>query len=68
MCHQRELDDEKVHEINTYEQLRELDHDSDHLQSDVIQLISRVFSCEESAITDIRSLKRHDESFFYISM
>ena len=54
----RELDDEKVHEINTYEQLRELDHDSDHLQSDVIQLISRVFSCEESAITDIRSLKK----------
>lgn len=54
----RELDDEKVHEINTYEQLRELDHDSDHLQSDVIQLICRVFSCEESAITDIRSLKK----------
>lgn len=54
----KEVNGHKVHEINTYEQLRELDCDSDHLQSDVIQLISRVFSCEETEITDIRSLKK----------
>ncbi|MFR5692792.1 MAG: phosphotransferase [Lachnospiraceae bacterium] len=54
----KEVDGRKVHEINTYEQLRELDCDSDHLQSDVIQLISNVFSCEATEITDIRSLKK----------
>ncbi len=54
----KEVDGQKVHEINTYEQLRELDSDSDHLKSDVIRLISQVFSCEATEITDIRSLKK----------
>ena len=54
----KEIKHEKVHEINTYEQLRELDSDSDHLQSDVIQLICQVFKCEEDEITNICSLKK----------
>ena len=39
----REVSDEKVSEVNTYEQLRELDSDSDQLQSDIIRLIVRCF-------------------------
>lgn len=54
----REIKKEDVHEINTYEQLRELDSDSDHLQSDIIRLICQVFSCREDEITAIRSLKK----------
>lgn len=54
----REVPDEKVSEINTYEQLRELDSDSDQLQSDIIHLISQVFSCNEKEITEIQSLKK----------
>jgi len=45
-------------EINTYEQLRELDADSHHLKSDAISTISKVFDCKESEITDIRVLKK----------
>lgn len=45
-------------EINTYEQLRELDADSHHLKSDAISTISRVFGCKESEITDISVLKK----------
>jgi len=45
-------------EINTYEQLRELDADSHHLKSDAISTISKVFDCKESEVTDIRVLKK----------
>lgn len=54
----REVPDEKVSEVNTYEQLRELDSDSNQLQSDIIRLISQVFSCDEKEITEIQSLKK----------
>ncbi len=54
----REVKKEDAREINTYEQLRELDSGSDHLQSDIIQLICEVFSCREDDITEIRSLKK----------
>ncbi len=54
----KEVKNEKVHEINTYEQLRELDSDSNHLQSNIIELISNVFNCEAKEITEIRSLKK----------
>lgn len=54
----KEVKHEKVFEINTYEQLRELDSDSDQLQSDVIRLISRVLHCEEMEVTEIKSLKK----------
>lgn len=54
----KEVKNEKVHEINTYEQLRELDCDSNHLQSDIIELICGVFDCKERDIMDIHSLKK----------
>ena len=45
-------------EINTYEQLRNLDSDSDLLKSDAIQTISKVFGCREEEIINIRVLKK----------
>lgn len=45
-------------EINTYEQLRDLDEDSDHLKSDVISLISEVLGVNETKITEITILKK----------
>lgn len=54
----REVPDDSVSEVNTYEQLRELDSDSDHLHSDIIRLICEVLHCREEEITRIRSLKK----------
>lgn len=45
-------------EINTYEQLRELDSDSSHLKSDAIEVISKVLSVPSSDIVDITVLKK----------
>lgn len=45
-------------EINTYEQLRELDNDSNHLKSEAIQLIARVFQVKESDVKNIEILKK----------
>ena len=45
-------------EINTYEQLRELDGDSNQLQSEVLDLIAQVFSCGNEEITEIAVLKK----------
>lgn len=47
-----------VAEINTYEQLRELDSESSALQSDAIDTIAAVFKVEPSDITDIAVLKK----------
>ena len=47
-----------VVEINTYEQLRELDEDSNHLKSDAIAIISKVLEAECSEITNITVLKK----------
>ena len=47
-----------VVEINTYEQLRELDEDSNHLKSDAIEVISRVFKVKPSDIVNITILKK----------
>ena len=47
-----------VVEINTYEQLRELDEESNHLRSDVIQVICRELECNRGDITDIEVLKK----------
>lgn len=54
----KKVNGEEVHEINTYEQLRELDSGSNHLQSDIIQLICEVLRCRRSEITEICSLKK----------
>ena len=47
-----------VVEIDTYEQLRELDEESDHLKSDAINIISQAFGVAASKITDIEILKK----------
>lgn len=48
----------EVVEINTYEQLRELDGESNHLKSDAISLITKVFGVSASEIVDIDVLKK----------
>ncbi len=47
-----------VVEINTYEQLRELDNDSDHLKTDAIQVICHSLAAVPEEITDIAILKK----------
>ena len=47
-----------VIEINTYEELRELDDNSNHLKSDAISLITNVFNVKEKDILDIEVLKK----------
>lgn len=54
----RIVPDDEIREINTYEQLREIDSASDHLKSDAINFIADVFSCEPDDITDIEVLKK----------
>lgn len=49
---------EDVVEINTYEQLRSLDADSDHLASDAISVIAEQFTCDPHDITNIEVLKK----------
>lgn len=57
-----------VVEINTYEQLRDLDADSDHLRSDAIHTIAEVLDCKENEITDITVLKKGmtNRSFLFL--
>ena len=47
-----------VVEIDTYEQLRELDANSDQLHSDAIETIANVFDVPESEIVDIETLRK----------
>lgn len=47
-----------VVEINTYEQLRELDRESKHLRTEHINIIAEVFHVKTDDITDITVLKR----------
>ena len=54
----REVSQNLVYEINTLEELRELDEDSNQLNSDIIALISEVFSCDEKDIVEIKALKK----------
>ena len=42
-----------VVEINTYEQLREMDSDSNHLKTDAIQVICDALSVSADDIVDI---------------
>lgn len=48
----------KFFEINTYEQLRDLDDESDHLKSDAIDVIADVFKTSNDTIEDICVLKK----------
>lgn len=45
-------------EINTYEQLRELDGDSNHLKSEALQVIAQALDAPVTEITDISVLKK----------
>lgn len=47
-----------VTEINTYEQLREMDEESNHLKSNAITIISKTFNVSECDIKDIAVLKK----------
>ena len=47
-----------VVEINTYEQLRELDGESNHLKSDALDIISEVFHAKQDEIVNITVLKK----------
>lgn len=47
-----------VVEINTYEQLREIDGDSSQLKTEAIQVICRTLGVESDQITDITVLKK----------
>lgn len=47
-----------VVEINTYEQLRELDADSDQLKSQALRIISEELRCGSEDIVDIEVLKK----------
>lgn len=45
-------------EINTYEQLRDLDEDSNHLKTDAIDVIAKAFDVRPKEICDITVLKK----------
>lgn len=45
-------------EVNTYEQLRELDSDSEHLKSDALDIIAEVLNVDTDEIVDISVLKK----------
>lgn len=47
----------KVKEVNTYEDLREIDAKSSQLDSDAVRLLAEIFSVSQPEITDIKVLK-----------
>lgn len=54
----RIVSSQMVFEINTYEQLRELDASSRNLQSKVMQVIAKVLQVNETAIEEVTLLKK----------
>lgn len=60
------VDTSCVDEINTYEELRNIDDHSSHLNNDTLSLIADVFNEEVKNITHIKSLKKGmtNRSFF----
>ncbi|MCR4752420.1 MAG: NTP transferase domain-containing protein [Eubacterium sp.] len=54
----RVVSSEKVVEINTYEQLRELDSESNQLKSEAIHTITEALGCREKDINEIEVLKK----------
>jgi len=59
-----------VVEINTYEQLRELDSDSNQLKSDAIRTIAEALGCRSDDIVDISVLKKGmtNRSFLFTAL
>lgn len=58
MIQSKLVDAEDVVEINTYEQLRELDKNSSHLQSDAIATAAKIIGVGSNEIVDISVLKK----------
>ena len=58
IVHARVVHNSDVFEINTYEQLRELDSHSNHLKSDAIETIADVFQVSPADVQDITVLKK----------
>lgn len=58
LCMAKVVDANDMIEINTYEQLREVDSCSNQLKSDAIDCIKEVFSVNNEEITDITVLKK----------
>ncbi|MCP1101369.1 CTP:phosphocholine cytidylyltransferase-like protein/thiamine kinase-like enzyme [Aequitasia blattaphilus] len=54
----RIIPDNDVHEINYYEQLREIDDNSKHLSTEAIQKITEVFDCTTDDIVEVDVVKR----------
>ena len=54
----RVLHSSDVVEINTYEQLRDFDADSNQLQSNVMKTIAAALGCKENEVVDISVLKK----------
>ena len=54
----RVVPDTDAVEINTYEQLRDLDRGSSQLRSEVLDVIAQVFDCGTQEITEISVLKK----------
>lgn len=52
------VDSSKYVEINTYEQLRELDGNSNHLKTDTINIIAEVLNSKKEYINDITVFKK----------
>lgn len=58
IVHARIVGHNEVAEINTYEQLRDLDSNSNQLESDAIKTIAEVLECNGSDIVGITVLKK----------
>lgn len=54
----KEVSKEKVWEINTLEELRDLDQNSMHLQDGILRIIKKVLNCKLEDIVDITLLKK----------
>ena len=52
------IDNKKIAEINTYEQLREIDHSSSHLETDALINISKALGVPLEEIVNIEVLKK----------
>lgn len=58
IVHSRVVKDENAVEINTFEQLREIDKESNHLKSDAIEIICKALNVKIDDIKNIETLKK----------
>lgn len=60
---------EDIFEINTFEDLRKADHESEHLNHEIINLLAHILKTNNESITDIELLKKGmtNRSFFFVA-